>query len=117
MEGNKYYKRYIKKLINFNPTDITIKRNLKIDDGYGGHKEYIQTISETVAFYERKTRKEIVTNDGISYTGVNVTKILTEFTTNIIKGDKIIVGDMKYKVLYVKPYFDICNQIELEVIE
>ena len=35
MVGDKYYKKYIEKLINSNPADITIKK-IKTDDGYGG---------------------------------------------------------------------------------
>lgn len=116
MEGNKYYKKYIEKLINANPTDIIIRRQVKTDDGYGGSTIEEIEINETVTLYDRKSRREIITDYGSAYTGVSVTKMLTKSDADIIKGDTFKVEEIEYKVLYIKGYFDICKQIELEVI-
>lgn len=113
----KYYKKYIDKLIESNPTTINITRIEKIDDGYNGHIEKPIAISETVTFYDRKSRREVVTDYGTSYVGVSVTKILAKGDADIIKGDSFIVEGNEFKVLFVDSYFDICKQIELEVIK
>lgn len=115
--ADRYYKKYIEKLINSNPTTITIKREIKTDDGYGGSIIDEKKITETVTFYDRKARREVVTDYGTTYVGVTVTKILAKGEADIIKGDKFTVDDVEYKVLFVKPYKDICKQIELEVIK
>lgn len=117
MMADKYYKKYIEKLINSNPTDIVIKRKENDDDGFGGEIVKDVTINETVTFYDRKARREIVTDYGTTYVGVSVTKILAKGDADIIKDDKFTVDDTEYKVLFVKPYMDICKQIELEVIK
>jgi hypothetical protein len=112
----RYYKKYIEKLINSNPANITIKRKIEIDDGYGGSIIEEKLISETVTFYERKARREVATDYGTTYVGVSVTKILAEGNADIVKDDRFTFNGTEYKVLFVKPYFDICKQIELEVI-
>lgn len=117
MVGNLYYKKYIEKLINTNPATITIKRKIEIDDGYGGSIIEEKEVTETVTFYDRKARREVVTDYGTTYVGVSVTKILAKGDADIIEGDTFIHEGKTYKVLYVKPYFDICKQIELEVIK
>lgn len=117
MVGNLYYKKYIEKLINSNPANITIKRIIKTDDGYGGSIIEEKKIAEAVTFYDRKARREVVTDYGTTYVGVSVTKILAKGDADIIEGDTFIHEGKTYKVLYVKPYFDICKQIELEVIK
>lgn len=117
MGANLYYKKYIEKLINANPADITIKREIKTDDGYGGSIIEEKEITETVTFYDRKARREVVTDYGTTYTGINITKILALFSADIIEGDVFISEGKTYKTLYVKPYSDICKQIELEVIK
>lgn len=117
MIGNLYYKKYIKKLINANPANITIKRKIKIDDGYGGSIVEEKEINETVTFYERKARREVVTDYGTTYVGINITKILALFNADIIEGDTFTYEGKTYKVLFAKPYLDVCKQIELEVIK
>lgn len=117
MVGNLYYKKYIEKLINANPASIAIKREIKTDDGYSGSIVVEKELTETVTFYDRKSRREVVTDYGATYVGINITKILTLFSADIIEGDKLNYEGKTYKVLYVKPYFDICKQIELEVIK
>ena len=116
MRANLYYKKYIEKLINSNPATITIIRKEKIDDGYGGSIIEEKEITEKVAFYERKARREVVSDYGTTYTGVQVTKILAKADADIQEGDTFEHEGKTYKVLYVKPYMDICKQIELEVI-
>ena len=115
--ADRYYKKYIEKLINSNPTTITIKRKVEVDDGFGGTTIEDIEVIETVAFYDRKARREVVTDYGITYAGVTVTKILAKGDADIIKGDKFTVDDVGYKVLFAKPYKGICKQIELEVIK
>lgn len=116
MGANLYYKKYIEKLINSNPANITIKRKIEIDDGYGGTIVEEKEVNETVAFYERKARREVLTDYGVTYVGAQVTKILAKHDADIQEGDTFEHEGKTYKVLYVKPYMDICKQIELEVI-
>ena len=117
MVGNLYYKKYIEKLINSNPANITINRKTKIDDGYGGSIIEEKELKETVTLYDRKARREVVTDYGASYVGVSVTKILALYNADIQKDDTFAYEGLTYKVLYVKPFKDICKQIELEVIK
>jgi len=117
MGANLYYKKYIEKLINSNPATITIKRKQEVDDGYGGTIVKTVEVTETVAFYERKVRREVISDYGTTYTGVNITKILARADADIQEGDTFKHEGKTYKVLYVKPYMDICKQIELEMIE
>lgn len=114
--NTRYYKKYIEKLIDSNPATITIKRKIKTDDGYGGTIVEEKQVNETVAFYERKARREVLTDYGPTYVGVQVTKILAKHDADIQEGDTFEYEGKKYKVLFVKPYMDICKQIELEVI-
>lgn len=117
MVGNLYYKKYIEKLINANPANITIKRKTEIDDGYSGSIIEEKEIREIVTFYDRKARREVVTDYGTTYVGVSVTKILAKGDADIIEGDTFIYEGKTYKILIVKSYLDICKQIELEVIK
>jgi len=114
--NTRYYKKYIDKLINSNPANITLKRKIKTDDGYGGSIIEEKEITETVAFYEGKARREVLTDYGVTYAGVQVTKILARHDADIQEGDTFEYGGKKYKVLFVKDYMEICKQIELEVI-
>ena len=116
MQGNLYYKKYIEKLINTNPTTITITRVTKTDDGYGGHTETKATHAVTVTFYDKKAKREIITDYGTTYTGVSVTKILALGDSNILEGDTFSNNGNEYRVAFVNNYFDICKQIELDVI-
>lgn len=114
--NTRYYKKYIEKLINSNPVDIKIVRKKEIDDGYGGTIIEEKEITETVTFYERKARREVLTDYGPTYVGVQVTKILAKHDADIQEGDTFTQEGKKYKVLFVKDYMGICKQIELEVI-
>jgi len=115
--NTKYYKKYIEKLINSNPANITIKRKKETDDGYGGTIIEEIDVTEVVTFYERKARREVVTDYGTTYTGVQITKILAKADADIQEGDTFKHGGKTYKVLHINSYMDICKQIELEVIE
>lgn len=115
--NKKYYKKYIEKLIDANPATITIKREIKTDDGYGGYDVEKEKITETVTFYDRNTRREVITDSGVIHTGVNITKILALYDADIQEKDIFEYNGKTYKVLYVKSYLDICKQIELEVIK
>ncbi len=114
--NKKYYKKYIEKLINTNPTTITITRKVETDDGFGGTTIGKKTVTETVTFYNRRARREVVSDYGKSYVGVQVTKILAKHDADIQEGDTFTQEGKKYKVLFVKDYMDICKQIELDVI-
>ncbi len=117
MGPNLYYRKYIEKLINSNPANIAITRKAEIDDGYGGTTIEEVEINEIVTFYDRRARREVVSDYGTTYTGVSVTKILALHDADIQKDDTFNYEGYTYKVLYVKPYMNICKQIELEVIK
>jgi hypothetical protein len=110
-----YYKKYVEKLINNNPAEIIIKREIKKEDGYGGKiVENIEITSQIVTFYQKKTKREIITDAGEIYSAVTVTKILAKVDADIKKDDIIECEENKYKVINVENYFNICKQIELK---
>lgn len=117
MSANLYYKKYIEKLINSNPATITIKRKTETDDGYGGTIIKDVDVTETVTFYDRKARREVVNDFGTTYIGVSVTKILALYSADIKEKDIFAHEGRTYKVLFVNPFLDVCKQIELEVIK
>lgn len=114
--NTKYYKKYIEKLININPVEIIIKRKVNTPDGYNGTNSTTKKINATVTLYDKKGSRQIVTDEGISYTGVIVTKLLALNDTDIIEGDTFNVDNKTYKVSFIKSYMGICKQAELEVI-
>lgn len=117
MVGKEYYKKHIDRLINFNPYSITFNRVIEIDNGYGGYTTSPATAENTVTLYDRKTRREVISDYGISYSGVGVTKILAKGDADILKDDTFELEGSQYKVLIVKDYFGICKQVEMEVIK
>lgn len=119
MKGNLYYKKYIEKLINFDPITVNITRIEKTDDGYGGYTETERTITEIVTFYQKRSNRQIINDNGVSvgYMATSIEKILTTFEADIKEGDKFKANGREYNVLFVNPYLDICKQIELEVIK
>ncbi len=114
--NKKYYRSHIAKLIAVNPAHVTITRSYEIPDGYSGMQKEDYETTATVSFYERKARREVVTEYGKSYVGVQVTKILTTHDTDIMEKDIIEHDDKKYRVIFVNNYLDICKQAELDVI-
>lgn len=116
----RYYRKYIEKMIDENPTTITIKRIKEIDDGFGGvKKEKIMLEPQIVRVYEKKSQREMVLDKGaaIGYMASNTEKILAKHNADIEEGDTFKVGNRKYRVMLSKNYMDICIQAELEVIE
>lgn len=119
MRGNLYYKKYIEKLISFDPTTVNITRIEKTDDGYGGYTETIITITEIVTFYQKRSNRQMISDNGVSvgYMATSIEKILTDFDADILEGDTFKANGREYKVLFVNSYIGICKQIELEVIK
>lgn len=115
--NSKYPRAYIEKLIALNPSIINLEREVKIPAAMGGHEIEIQHIEIEGLFYDRKGRREVVTDYGRTYTGVSITKLLVLGDTDIRKGDKFTYDGVRYKVFYPKTYGDICIQVELEVVE
>lgn len=118
--NTRYYKKYIEKLINADPVNITIKRTEITDDGFGGKEETTVTLEpQTVTFYDRKAQREVVSDIGTvtAYYASNTTKLLVMGDADIKEGDVFEYGGKTFKVGFVKPYFDVCKQAELEVIK
>lgn len=119
MGSNLYYKKYIEKLIDSDPTNIVITRIEKISDGYKGYIEKPIEITETVTFYQKKSNRQTVNESGvvIGYMATSIEKILAKGNANILEGDTFKASGREYKVSFVNSYLDICKQIELEVIK
>lgn len=119
MQGNLYYKKYIEKLINFDPITVNITRIEKTDDGYGGYTETERTITEIVTFYQKRSNRQIINDNGVSvgYMATSIEKILTKFDADILEGDTFVANNREYLVTFVNPFIDICKQVELEVIK
>lgn len=117
---NKYYKKYIEKLINTNPVNITIKRTEITDDGFGGKEETTVTLEpQTVTFYDKKAQREVVSDSGVTtaYYASNTVKLLAEGDVDIIEGDMFSHEGRVYRVGFVRSYMDVCKQAELEVVK
>ncbi|MCQ4921557.1 hypothetical protein NE686_00545 [Tissierella carlieri] len=119
MGSNLYYKKYIEKLIDSDPTNIVITRIEKISDEYKGYIEKPIEITETVTFYQKKSNRQTVNESGvvIGYMATSIEKILAKGNANILEGDTFKASGREYKVSFVNSYLDICKQIELEVIK
>lgn len=117
--NKRYYRKYIEKLITANPTNIIILRYIEKDDGFGGKiKDKIVLESQEVNIYERKSQREIVTDAGeITYSAVNIEKLLARYDADIKEGDVFEANNRRYRIKFIKNYLDICKQAELEVIE
>ncbi len=114
--NKKYYRSYINKLIGINPTDITIQGFKETDDGFGGTLIEETEIQTTTIFYERKARREVVSEYGKSYKDIPVTKLLLTHDIDIYEKDIVKCDNREYRVVLVKNYLDICKQVELDVI-
>lgn len=118
--NKKYYKKYVEKLINSNPTTIQIKREKIIDDGFGGEKkEVIKVEPQIVSIYDKKSQREMIADKGavVGFMSSNVEKMLAFGDADIEEGDRFKVGNREYRVMLPKNYMDICVQAELEVID
>lgn len=119
MKDNLYYKKYIEKLIDSDSTIINITRIEKIPDGYNGYIEKPIEITENVTFYQKRSNRQTVNDFGvvIGYMATSIEKILATGDADIKEGDTFKTNNREYRVLFVNSYFDICKQIELEVIK
>lgn len=119
MGPNLYYKKYIEKLINADSTTINITRIEKLPTEYKGYKTKKVDVSETVLFYKKRSNRQTVNESGvvIGYMATSIEKVLAKGDADILKGDTFKANNREYKVLFVNNYFDICKQIELEVIQ
>lgn len=120
MGPNDYYKKYIEKAINANPTTITIKRIKKIPDGFDGWiEEPIELPPQVVSIYQKRAQRERISDSGttIGYMASNVEKMLCKGDADVKEGDRFEANDREYKVSFVNNFFDICKQAELEVIK
>jgi hypothetical protein len=118
MGANAYYKKYVEKLVNANPTDIVLTRIIKEPDGYEGSIEYPVQISLTVTFYTKKGYRTIIQEKGAVISGMTstVNKILTKGDADMHEGDTFEHGGRKYRVGLVSTYLGICTQAEVEVV-
>lgn len=117
--NNKYYKKYIEKLINANPASITIKRTQITDDGFGGKEEKTVTLEpQIVTFYDKKAQREVISDAGVTtaFYASNTIKLLATGDTDIKEGDMFEYAGKLLKIAYVSDYEGVCNQVELEVI-
>lgn len=120
MGSNKYYRRYIEKMVESNPVDIIITRLTKEDDGFGGVDEQEITLPpQTVTFYNRKARREYVSEAGttIGFMSSSVEKILATADTDILEKDEFTHTGREYRVSFVNDYMGICKQAEVAVIK
>lgn len=116
MVGSKYYKRYVEKLIENMPTVITHQKETRIDDGYGGHTTEIEEIKHKVAIYNEIGRILTMSQAGQSFTSIGRTMMLTLPDVDLKEGELIYIGSKEYRIYLVKSYFDICKQVEIEVV-
>lgn len=118
LPAGRYYKSYVQRVINTVGTDITFSRFVGVDDGYGGKLPDTEIpVYETVAVYDRASRQYVITDAGVGYKGAGTTMLLARYEADIQRGDIFDVLGYKFRVLFVKPYFNICKQIEIEVVE
>ena len=119
MGANRYYQKYIEKLINANPGDIVLTRIIKEPDGYEGFIEHPVQISLAVTFYTKKAPRSTIQEKGTVVTNLfsSINKILTKGDADILEGDTFEHGGRKYRVGFVNSYMGICKQAEVEVIE
>lgn len=97
------------KLINDNPSSITITRITRSDDGAGGFSEATSTIAaQTVRIYNKRTRTLNVENGG--WNSQRITKMIAKYDANIQKEsstylDTFSYGGITYKITDVKPIY------------
>jgi len=118
--NTRYYKKYIEKAIEQDPTIIIIKRKIITDDGFGGKKEEtIELEPQTIRIYNKKAQREIVSDTGtiMGYNSSSALKFLAKGGTDIQEGDTFTWQGKTLKVAFINDYFGICKQGELEVIE
>lgn len=120
MGSNKYYRRYIEKMIAANPVTITITRTTKVDDGFGGIDEQRAMLPpQTVTIYNRKAQREIISDSGATmvYTVASVEKMLAMPDADVMEGDEFTHAGREYRVVFVNDLRGICKQAEVEAIK
>lgn len=119
MGAKAYYRRYVEKMIAANPTDITITRTTKIDDGYGGEKEETAILpAQTVSIYNKRSVREVVQDAGQvagSYVS-RVTKLLAMPDADLLEGDEFKYEGRLWRVSFVQDFLGVCKQAELGVV-
>lgn len=119
MGANRYYRRYIQKMITANPVEITIARTTITDDGYGGeHEETVILPAQTVTIYNRRSVREVMQDGGLvagSYIS-RVTKLLAMADADIQEGDEFRYEGRLWRIAFVQDCLGICKQAELEVV-
>lgn len=120
MRADRYYKKYVEKLINANPTTITMQRRTEEDDGYGGKVETLtDLLPQTVTFYmegaQHRGVRVTVRDKGI-IVGGRVVKMLMKATGGVQEGDTFRYEGETLQVVRVADYRGICRQVELEAI-
>lgn len=117
--NTRYYQKYIEKLINSNPITITATRKIATEDGYGGKTEEVITLEpQTVTFYNKKVQREVITDKGVTMSGVvpDAVKMLCRGDIDLKEGDNISCEGKSFRVAIIKEYGGICKQAELEVV-
>lgn len=115
----KYYKRYIEKLIDASPANISFTRKEHHDDGFGGVTETETEIEpQKVRFYNKSLIRETLLDKGkISGNSSNSTlKMLAKSGANIKVDDIFVYGVRTYRVAFLGEYEGICFQAEMEVV-
>jgi len=116
----KYYKKYVEKLINADPTDITIKRKTSTSDGYGGKIKTEETLDpQTVRIYNKKAQRELVNDSGIvtAYYTSSMHKILAKTDADLKEGDTFAYQGKTFEITFLRSFEGICLQGELGIIK
>ena len=113
-----YYANEIDKIIEQDRSTFILTRNIHADDGFGGVTLSKKTIVAEGRLYNKKSVRDVidVSGDAVGYSSVSAEKILALHSADILEGDELIVEDRKYRIRFVRTFFNICKQIELEVI-
>ena len=110
-----YYKYYIDRLIAVEPATITLTRPVERDNGFKGKTITMSTVGPLVArIYTPKNRPVRYADQGQHITTTE--KILTKGDADIQEGDRFTTGGVEYRVAFVRDYFGICKQAEIEVV-
>lgn len=117
--NKKYYRHFIKKLIEQDPTDATFYRYKIVDDGFGGFTEEKDARTVRCRFYKKHTSREAFEIEGISvnFARTAAAIILAEHDADIKEKDILIWGDREYRVNTVADYLGICKQCKLDTTE
>lgn len=119
MVGADYYKKYIKGMIEHNPTVITIQRTGKIDNGYGGTTTGdLDPFDLSVMIYKKRSNREVIDTSGeiVGYAASGTWKLLATGDADIKRGDTFTADGIDFKVAFVNDFYGICKQVDLEAV-